>query len=56
MDKEQIDKMYLKLHRMHHDMVLMCYSTLGEPVNEELKIIRDSLQVLLERLKEKIES
>ena len=56
MEKEQTDKMYLKLHRMHHDLVMMCYSTLGEPVNKELKNIRDHLQVLLERLKEEIEN
>ena len=56
MEKKLLDKTYLKLNRMHHDLVLMCYSTLGDTINKDLKEVRDKVKLILEELKEEIEN
>ena len=55
MNKDQASKLYLKLNRMHRELHIASYGTLGELVNADINVAKDALKRALEDLKKIIE-
>lgn len=48
-------KLWLKLNKMHRDLKMLGYSTLGDDINENIKKAGEEIKIVLDKLKLKIE-
>ena len=55
MTKEEAEKTWVELSKVHRKLVLQNYSTMGDPVNAHIKRAERAVKAAMDSLKPKIE-
>ena len=55
MNKEECERMWIELNKVHRKLILHGYSTIGEPIQAPIKRAERAVKAAMEMLKPRIE-